>query len=80
MVAYATLKWFDFGTQFYGIAHPMTNNKHTEARSWDDPENAGDVIGTSVVCIHLFSKIFDFQKITSSGVFSVADHESDLSF
>ena len=35
---------------------------------------------TVVVCIRIFSKIFFFKKMTSLGVFEVADHESDICF
>ena len=35
-------------------------------------------LGTTGVCIHLFSKIFNFLKKSFSGVFGVADHEFDF--
>ena len=36
--------------------------------------------GITRIRVHIFSKIFDFRKISSPGVFGVADHEFDIIF
>ena len=36
--------------------------------------------GITRIRVHIFSKIFDFRKISSPGVFGVADHEFGIYF